>query len=27
VDVVDVGWVSAQRVTQHNQYVGLRPTA
>jgi hypothetical protein len=25
--VVDVGWVSAQRVTQHNQDVGLRPTA
>jgi transcriptional regulator GlxA family with amidase domain len=25
--VVDVGWVSAQRLTQHNQYVGLRPTA
>jgi cellulose synthase/poly-beta-1,6-N-acetylglucosamine synthase-like glycosyltransferase len=24
---VDVGWVSAQRVTQHNQNVGLRPTA
>jgi len=25
--VVDVGWVSAQRVTQHDQDVGLRPTA
>lgn len=25
--VVDVGWVSAQRATQHNQDVGLRPTA
>jgi hypothetical protein len=25
--VMDVGWVSAQRVTQHNQDVGLRPTA
>jgi uncharacterized protein (DUF433 family) len=24
---VDVGWVSAQRVTQQNQDVGLRPTA